>query len=90
MSCQIPVRDVATRQNMDDSPHLVLQRWEAIPSSFFIVIKCVLKVVGGMEMFHVRYQLDVWQRDRKQVILLILSCKDWWQLRVNDRHEICL
>ena len=47
MSCQIPVRGVATRQNMVESPHLA-QRWEAIPSSFFIVIKCVLKVVGGM------------------------------------------
>ena len=50
MSCQIPVGGVATRQNMDDSPHLVLQRWVAIPRSFFIVIKCVVKVVAGMEM----------------------------------------
>ena len=41
-------------------------------------------------MYHVIYQLDVWQRDRKQMILFILSCKDWWQLLVNDRHEICL
>ena len=89
MSCQIPVRGVATRQNMDDSPHLA-HSWEAIPSSFFIVIKCVLKVVGGMEMYHVRYQLDVWQRDRKQMILLILSYKERRQLLVNDRHEICL
>ena len=60
MSCQIPVRDVATQQNMDDSPHLVLQRWEAIPRSLFIVITCVLKVVGGREMCHARYQLEVW------------------------------
>ena len=57
MSCQIPVRYVATRQNMDDSPHLVLQRWEAIPSSFLLsfVIKCVLKVWGGS----VSYQIPV-------------------------------